>query len=220
MNHISRVCENVHRTKEFYETVLGFVEVRRPTQLEEDFEGSWLFNYGIGIHLIAGKPTCCPRELNPKDDHLSFQCESFTSIVDALEMDGIPYKRTVVRHQGMYEINQVFFHDPDHNMIEICTCECMPVTPLNDAYCGLVQKASSEALMRRRSSPTSSLDLTALESLKLPHDGYEDALFRDSHIAASDSSLFNAAAAAPDAHQGGDGTVAPPLPSSLRVRVV
>jgi len=41
MNHISRVCENVHRTKEFYETVLGFVEVRRPTQLEEDFEGSW-----------------------------------------------------------------------------------------------------------------------------------------------------------------------------------
>mmetsp|Transcript_23895 Transcript_23895/g.66308 ORF Transcript_23895/g.66308 Transcript_23895/m.66308 type:complete len:149 (+) Transcript_23895:767-1213(+) len=107
MNHISRVCENVHRTKEFYETVLGFVEVRRPTQLEEDFEGSWLFNYGIGIHLIAGKPTCCPRELNPKDDHLSFQCESFTSIVDALEMDGIPYKRTVVRHQGMYEINQV-----------------------------------------------------------------------------------------------------------------
>jgi len=32
-----------------------------------------LFNYGIGIHLIAGKPTCCPRELNPKDDHLSFQ---------------------------------------------------------------------------------------------------------------------------------------------------
>jgi len=32
-----------------------------------------LFNYGIGIHLIAGHPAPRPSQINPKADHLSFQ---------------------------------------------------------------------------------------------------------------------------------------------------
>jgi hypothetical protein len=25
---------------------------------------------------------------------------------------------------------QIFFHDPDYNMIEICNCDCLPIEPL------------------------------------------------------------------------------------------
>lgn len=34
---------------------------------------SRLFNYGIGIHLIAGQPSPRPSHISPKADHLSFQ---------------------------------------------------------------------------------------------------------------------------------------------------
>jgi hypothetical protein len=32
---------------------------------------------------------------------------------------------------------QVFFHDPDNNMIEVCNCNCLPIQPLerSDSYC-------------------------------------------------------------------------------------
>eukprot|EP00951_Prasinocladus_malaysianus_P038245 scaffold418495_cov50-Prasinocladus_malaysianus.AAC.1 len=64
MNHISRVCEDVEKTRDFYQDVLGFVEVLRPSQLEDNLEGCWwdelqhssLFNYNIGIHLLQGIP--------------------------------------------------------------------------------------------------------------------------------------------------------------------
>eukprot|EP00193_Tetraselmis_chui_P002137 CAMPEP_0177762696 /NCGR_PEP_ID=MMETSP0491_2-20121128/6481_1 /TAXON_ID=63592 /ORGANISM="Tetraselmis chuii, Strain PLY429" /LENGTH=219 /DNA_ID=CAMNT_0019278765 /DNA_START=195 /DNA_END=854 /DNA_ORIENTATION=+ len=132
MNHVSRVCSDVATTKTFYENVLGFVEVRRPSQLEESLNGCWLFGYGMGIHLIGGEPPERPVYLNPKLDHISFQCESFAEVVEVLTRDQIPFVREVIRHDGVYEINQVFFHDPDRNMIEICTCECMPTTPLRE----------------------------------------------------------------------------------------
>lgn len=25
---------------------------------------------------------------------------------------------------------QVFFHDPDNNLIEVCNCDCLPIIPL------------------------------------------------------------------------------------------
>lgn len=163
INHISRVCEDVAKSKAFYENILGFIEIRRPSQLEDDFAGSWLFNYGVGIHLIHGTPTRRSSDINPRDDHLSFQCERFADIVETLQSEGIPFKSTVIRHDGLYEIHQVFFHDPDHNMIEICTCECMPVTPI-DAACTFLPKRVSEDVGHRTHSPTSSLDLSAMDS--------------------------------------------------------
>lgn len=35
-----------------------------------------LFNYGVGIHLISGQPQRRSRDINPEDDHLSFQVRS------------------------------------------------------------------------------------------------------------------------------------------------
>ncbi|KOM36467.1 hypothetical protein LR48_Vigan02g261700 [Vigna angularis] len=54
--------------------VLGFSPIRRPGSF--DFDGAWLFGYGIGIHLLeAENPEKLPKkkEINPKDNHISFQ---------------------------------------------------------------------------------------------------------------------------------------------------
>lgn len=76
LNHVSRVCRSVKDSLEFYTKVLGFVEIKRPDAL--DFDGAWLFNYGVGIHLVQSKDESkLPRKdrenLDPMDNHISFQ---------------------------------------------------------------------------------------------------------------------------------------------------
>lgn len=94
---------------------------------------SRLFNYGIGIHLlkIGNKSSPNPSPINPKGDHISFTCDSLQEVESSLTTHGINYVRSsVVEH--MVKIEQVFFHDPDGNMVEVCTCDCLPVTPLRN----------------------------------------------------------------------------------------
>ncbi|GMH15931.1 hypothetical protein Nepgr_017772 [Nepenthes gracilis] len=76
LNHISHVCKSVEESIDFYQNVLGFAPIRRPGSF--DFDGAWLFGYGIGIHLLqTDDPENMPKkgEINPKDNHISFQCE-------------------------------------------------------------------------------------------------------------------------------------------------
>lgn len=75
LNHVSRVCRSVEKSVEFYTKVLGFVLIERPESF--DFDGAWLFNYGVGIHLVQCKddeklPSNKDR-LDPMDNHISFQ---------------------------------------------------------------------------------------------------------------------------------------------------
>jgi hypothetical protein len=44
---------------------------------------------------------------------------------------GIPYIQRCVEEGGIY-VDQIFFHDPDGFMIEICNCDNLPVVPLAD----------------------------------------------------------------------------------------
>lgn len=46
-----------------------------------------------------------------------------------LQENGIKWTSRVITEGGV-EVEQVFFHDPDGFMIEICTCEKLPVQPL------------------------------------------------------------------------------------------
>jgi len=77
LNHISRLCRDVKESIDFYTKVLGFVLIERPHVL--DFEGAWLFNYGVGIHLVQSKeeqklPSAdAQHDLDPQDNHISFQ---------------------------------------------------------------------------------------------------------------------------------------------------
>lgn len=130
LNHISLVCRSLEESIDFYQNILGFVPVRRPGSF--DFNGAWLFSYGIGIHLLQSEDTenmPKKREINPKDNHISFQCESMGAVEKKLKEMGIDYMRQRVEEGGIY-VDQLFFHDPDGFMVEICNCDNLPVIPL------------------------------------------------------------------------------------------
>ncbi|KAK1364049.1 Metallothiol transferase FosB [Heracleum sosnowskyi] len=130
LNHISLVCKSTEESMDFYKNVLGFAPVRRPGSF--DFDGAWLFSYGIGIHLLQSEdPENMPKkgEINPKDNHISFQCESMGAVEKKLKEMGIDYARQRVEEGGIY-VDQLFFHDPDGFMVEICNCDNLPVVPI------------------------------------------------------------------------------------------
>ncbi|MCD7449418.1 hypothetical protein HAX54_052124 [Datura stramonium] len=55
--------------------VMGFCLVKRPSSF--NFHGAWLYNYGVGIHLLENKAMEDydainePRLINPKDNQYS-----------------------------------------------------------------------------------------------------------------------------------------------------
>ncbi|KAE8723893.1 hypothetical protein F3Y22_tig00011602pilonHSYRG00003 [Hibiscus syriacus] len=129
LNHVSFVCKSVSRSVRFYEQVLGFVLIKRPSSFK--FEGAWLFSYGIGIHLLESESVPAKKEkINPKDNHISFQCSDMKQVVRKLEEMGIEYVTAVVEEGGI-QVDQLFFHDPDGYMVEICNCQNLPVLPLS-----------------------------------------------------------------------------------------
>ncbi|PRQ54876.1 putative glyoxalase/Bleomycin resistance protein/Dihydroxybiphenyl dioxygenase [Rosa chinensis] len=74
LNLVSRLCRNVEESVDFYTKMLGFVKIERPPAF--DFDGAWLFNYGVGIHLVQSKDKDrLPDQdhLDPMDNHISFQ---------------------------------------------------------------------------------------------------------------------------------------------------
>ncbi|KAF8034541.1 hypothetical protein BT93_C0761 [Corymbia citriodora subsp. variegata] len=125
-------CRSVKESIDFYCNVLGFVPIRRPGSF--DFDGAWLFNYGIGIHLIKLEDPDGMLEvsrINPKDRHISFQCESMETVGKKLREMKIEYVNGRVVEGGI-AVDQLFFHDPDGSMIEVCNCENIPVIVLDD----------------------------------------------------------------------------------------
>ncbi|XP_047314693.1 glyoxylase I 4-like [Impatiens glandulifera] len=133
LNHVSMVCRSLENSIDFYTNVLGFIPIRRPGSF--NFNGAWLFNYGIGIHLLQLEESALdiPKKttkINPKDNHISFQCESMWAVEKRLEEMGMEYIRQRVEEGGIF-VDQLFFHDPDGFMIEICNCDNLPVVPLS-----------------------------------------------------------------------------------------
>lgn len=130
LNHVSFVCKSVQSSTQFYRNVLGFKLVKRPSSF--DFQGAWLFNYGVGIHLLeCTSVDDLPKksEINPRDNHISFQCSDVETIQRKLEDIKMKYEKRILEEGGV-NVEQIFFHDPDGYMIEICNCNKLPVIPL------------------------------------------------------------------------------------------
>ncbi|XVE54392.1 hypothetical protein DITRI_Ditri03aG0077200 [Diplodiscus trichospermus] len=131
LNHVSLVCRSIEKSLDFYQNVLGFFPIKRPRSF--DFSGAWLFNYGIGIHLLQSENTDNMRKIgriNPKDNHISFQCECMATVEKKLKEMKMEYVKGEVEDGGI-RVDQLFFHDPDGNMIEVCNCDILPVVPLS-----------------------------------------------------------------------------------------
>ncbi|KAI3437229.1 VOC domain-containing protein [Psidium guajava] len=150
LNHISLVCRSLEESMNFYWNVLGFVPIRRPGSF--DFNGAWLFGYGIGIHLLqSDDPEKMIRksEINPKDNHISFQCESMGAVEKKLKEMGMGYVRAAVEEGGI-QVEQLFFHDPDGFMIEICNCDSLPVIPLAGAMARSCSRVNLQILQQQQ----------------------------------------------------------------------
>ncbi|KAK9750185.1 hypothetical protein RND81_02G178900 [Saponaria officinalis] len=129
LNHVSYVCKSVADSVRFYVDVLGFALIKRPSSFQ--FEGAWLFNYGIGIHLLeSDNHQRKTSKINPKDNHISFQCSDMKLVMNKLNAMGIEYVTAQVEEGGI-KVDQLFFHDPDSYMVEICNCDNIPILPLS-----------------------------------------------------------------------------------------
>lgn len=110
---------------------------------------SRLFNYGFGIHLLeCNKPEDVPRKkgpINPKTNHISFQSADVCQVVRKLEEMNIEYVTAVVEEGGI-KVDQLFFHDPDGYMVEICNCDNLPVLPIS---CPLKRQIKSEKIITK-----------------------------------------------------------------------
>ncbi|MEW5303098.1 MAG: hypothetical protein WDW38_001422 [Sanguina aurantia] len=122
MNHISRVVSDLKTSCLFYE-MLGFSRIHRPSLR---CDGVWLWGLGLGIHLIKGNPIARQPVIDPQADHISFQAESLAGTEELLKKMGVPYAEALVEEEGLL-VRQLFFHDPDYNMIEICNCDVLPI---------------------------------------------------------------------------------------------
>ncbi|XP_021908116.1 lactoylglutathione lyase-like isoform X2 [Carica papaya] len=136
LNHVSLLCASLWDSVRFYEDVLGFVLIKRPSSF--NFNGAWLYNYGIAIHLIEN-PSMNEfdtmretRPINPKDNHISFQCRDICLVKRRLQEMGMRYVTAAIDDDGV-KVDQVFFHDPDGYMIEICNCEKIPILPFSSS---------------------------------------------------------------------------------------
>lgn len=122
-HHISREVADVDKSLRFYRDVLGFKEIWRPNF---SFDGAWLFNYGVQIHLILGSPPNRLSEIATRADHVAFHTENLQAVEDRLHEHQIPFRKSVQSHTGVV---QLFFHDPDGNHIEVGTYP--PAKPLS-----------------------------------------------------------------------------------------
>ncbi|KAJ1702180.1 hypothetical protein LUZ63_001959 [Rhynchospora breviuscula] len=136
LNHLSFSCMSVENSVKFFREVLGFELIKRPASL--NFEGAWLHKYGISIHLLrkdTGDSNAPNKQsvINPKGNHISFQCENIDMVKERLGEIGKEYVCAEVKDGGIL-VDQIFFHDPDGNTIEICNCQNLPVVPLSPKH--------------------------------------------------------------------------------------
>lgn len=89
------------------------------------------YTYRLSLSYYAGVPLPRSTSINPLADHLSFQADAKLTQIEAhLNELRIPFVREKVK-EGDIIVDQLFFHGPDNEMIEICNCDCLPVRPLS-----------------------------------------------------------------------------------------
>lgn len=124
---MSFVVSNLEASRRFYRDLLGFSEIVRPGTLKErGVDGCWLFNFGVGLHLIEGEPPKRSKVICPQGDHFSFNCTNIAEVEEQLVALGVKYVKDQIDHEGIC-ISQLFFHDPDGVMIECCNCDSVPL---------------------------------------------------------------------------------------------
>ena len=126
-NHIAREVLSLERSKAFYVDILGFDVGPRPPF---DSDGYWLYGYGLSLHLVLTTQPESRKLLKrdrikyfitclPKVDHIAFITSDISVIRRTLDERNVYYKHDCPMGTG---IEQIFFFDPDGNVIEVSNC--------------------------------------------------------------------------------------------------
>jgi catechol 2,3-dioxygenase-like lactoylglutathione lyase family enzyme len=117
LNHVAVCVTDIARSKRFYSEVLGLKEVARPSF---PFDGAWYeLADGRQFHLIVHDRPLTLRgttEIDLRDGHLAFGVEDFDAAVAHLRTAAV---ECVVRPENVTPWKQIYFTDPDGNVIEL-----------------------------------------------------------------------------------------------------
>lgn len=116
INHISRQVRDVAKSQAFYQDVMGFQPLKRPSFR---FPGAWLFRDGLQVHLIGDQEMDeLDAEINSRANHVAFHSDDLDAVEQNLIEHGVVYRVNIQDGTGN---KQIFFHDPDGHTIEVAT---------------------------------------------------------------------------------------------------
>lgn len=155
-NHIAREVLCIEKSRKFYCDILGFQQVARPPF---DCSGYWLYGYGLSLHLVETTVPVMRKKLIatrihhfsfclPRVDHIAFISDNLDIIRDILDREKVFYKADSLESSG---ISQIFFFDPDGNVIEISNC----APKIGDVACTPAVRAGVSEVVEEVSSPNS-----------------------------------------------------------------
>ena len=126
LNHFTIYCSNMESMLRFYKEVLGLFEF--PCR-EFPLEGHWL-DVGDGhyLHLKARKGETDPplKELEKggyKETHFGLVTDDLEALKERLRAHFLPF------FDEPYGYPQIFFRDPEYNLIEVAADKMFPPLP-------------------------------------------------------------------------------------------
>ncbi len=128
-HHINYVAEDVDRLHNFYTNVLGLDDIpidqfpRPPATKDTGYNGKIRFatEGAMQMHLAEkdlGVGFKHGKSINPVErGHIAFRTDNLDEVKATLEANGIPYSDYGTAFAK--EWHQIFFHDPEGNVIEV-----------------------------------------------------------------------------------------------------
>ena len=120
LQHFSIYCRDLKPMRDFYIGTLGLPDLPRP---EFPFPGNWL-EAGSGHHIHLAKirdghitSSISENEDGYMDHHIGFLTDDLPGMKERLRERGVPF------HDEPYGYPQIFFRDPEYNLIEVASAE-------------------------------------------------------------------------------------------------